>query len=516
MAAFSDLSEAVDVIVLGGGPTGLVLANLLGLAGVRTLVIERDADVFPVPRATHIDEETLRHFQLTGLMPYLEPYTSSFGAMQVLDADGRRLFQEAIAQPLAAHYYAGSRFFDQPAFERILRDGLARFPHVTLLAGVEADLLHQSADGVTVTAHHRTDGKVVTQQGRWLVGADGGRSLVRTALGIEMDSLEPPREWVIVDSLLQNPADAQLLPAGFRYLFAPERLTIFADGFGANKRWEFQLGKGEAMPAEAVVRGWVAQYIPLEKITITRIAKYAHNSLVAQRWRQQRIFLAGDAAHMMPPAAGQGMCSGVRDAVNLAWKLAAIEQGTAAPTLLDTYEQERKPHLHEILRRTLFFGSRLQADSAMQRVWRRVQLQAIEGIKPLKDYLRRTYNTPPPLRQGCLSPHAALAGRHLPQYELPDHTLTDDHLGYRWTLVARPGRLTAAQLQAAEYHGLPLLPPDLTTAFTAWLDQYQIDFAIVRPDKIVFGAGTATRFPALLAELAMFCSRAGAVEMAVF
>jgi 3-(3-hydroxy-phenyl)propionate hydroxylase len=131
----ASVPDFYDVLIVGGGPTGLVLANLLGLAGVRTAVLERAIQVYPVPRATHIDEETLRHFQLTGLMAELEPHTSPFGVVELFDEDGAVVFQEEVTARHTVHHYLGSRFFDQPAFERILRAGLSRFSHVALLTG---------------------------------------------------------------------------------------------------------------------------------------------------------------------------------------------------------------------------------------------------------------------------------------------------------------------------------------------------------------------------------------------
>jgi len=183
-----------------------------------------------------------------------------------------------------------------------------------------------------------------------------------------------------MDSLLKQGQGNGALPNNFRFVLERERPTIFAYGTGRHKRWEFQLGIGEAMPDELTMKSWAAKYAAPDTIEVTRVAQYAHHSLVATRWRQNRLFLIGDAAHMMPPSAGQGLCSGIRDAINLAWKLGAAPKGQAATPLLDTYEEERKPHLYAILRRTLFFGSRLQGGTPLQRLWRYVQLRAIQQV----------------------------------------------------------------------------------------------------------------------------------------
>jgi 3-(3-hydroxy-phenyl)propionate hydroxylase len=364
--------------------------------------------------------------------------------------------------------------------------------------------IEQAEQIITITALDIETNQSLKYTANYLVGADGGRSIVRTALNIAMNALEPARDWVIVDTLLKNPADANLLPNSFRYVFNPERLTIFAYGIGINNRWEFQLGKDEAMPTDEVIKSWVAKDISLDKIDIIRIAKYAHNSLVATKWRENKIFLAGDAAHMMPPSAGQGLCSGVRDAVNLAWKLVAVIQNHAPHSLLDTYEEERKPHLLEILKRTLFFGNRLQGDNPLERLLRKIQIQAIEFITPLKEYLRATHNTPPIFTSGFLSKHSALSGKYLPQFAI-NNQLTDDIIGYNFVLVALPNSLTTEQIKQVKDKNFVILHENIDlsqTNYATWLQKNDIDFALIRPDKIIFGAGKKAKFDVIFSELA--------------
>ncbi|TAE03654.1 MAG: hypothetical protein EAZ97_01190, partial [Bacteroidetes bacterium] len=257
----------------------------------------------------------------------------------------------------------------------------------------------------------------------------------------------------------------------------------------------------EKMPSEEIIKSWVAKYISLDKIEITRIAKYAHNSLVAKKWQEKRIFLAGDSAHMMPPSAGQGLCSGVRDAVNLAWKLESVIQKKASISLLNTYEQERKPHLYEILKRTLFFSSRLQGDNALQRIWRKVQIQTIEFFSPLKEFLRNTYNSPPVLKEGFLSSKSALAGKHFPQFEL-NKQLTDDLIGYRFAVAILPNTLTNSQIDALKTQNILILNEilEFQPLFSDYLKKNKVDFALIRPDKIIFAAGKSADFDLIFKE----------------
>jgi 3-(3-hydroxy-phenyl)propionate hydroxylase len=455
-----------DVIVIGCGPTGAVLALLLAKQGLHITVIERD-EVFAVPRATHVDEETLRNFQLTGLINELLQYTQPFGTMQVLK-NGKVLLQEEIIQPQAEHGYKGSRFFDQPEFEHTMRAALQTMPNVELIIGEEAKAITQEGVLVTVTTNKNS------YTATYAVGCDGGRSMVRQQLNISMQALEPARDWIIVDSILKDTKDSILLPDKFCYYLEKERLTINAHGFGHHRRWEFQLQPGEAQPADDKVKQWVANYINLDKIDITRIAKYAHNSLVAERWQVGNIFLAGDAAHMMPPSAGQGLCSGVRDAVNLAWKLGDVIKGTAAPTLLNTYEPERKTHLYQILKRTLFFGRQLNGDAALQRVIRNIRLRVIEGLPALKAFLLNKFNTP--TRLVVADNNHLLCGQHLPQFGN-----SDDTIGYRHALIAKTNCLTPTEISEASAKDWAIVQG----IYDEWLTKTGVSKITVRPDKII-------------------------------
>ena len=486
-----------DVVVIGCGPTGLVLASLLGGLGVRVAVLERDADVYPTPRATHIDEETLRNFQATGAMAALEVHTAPFGRVDVVDEDGESLLSDEVGDPAAPHGYLGSRFFDQAAFERALRAGLGRYPHVALHTGVEAVGVDDGGESVTVRARAVDTGATRRLRAQWVVGCDGGRSFTREALGVEMELLAPKRHWLIVDTLLRDPADAERLPGNFRYVLDPERLTIYAHGFGRNRRWEFQLGEDEPTPDETTIRAWIARFIDPARVEVVRVAPYAHRSLVARRWRVGRALLAGDAAHMMPPSAGQGMCSGVRDAVNLAWKLHRVLAHGAPPSLLDTYERERDRHVREILAGTLAIGNRLEAQGAFQRWRRRNELRLIANLPAaLQSFVRQHMLRRPHLTDGLLDAASSLRGQHLPQVDVWRDGLrcaSDDALGYRFALVCG-APLAARDVERARR--LDVTPwrlgaelAEVDGALARWMREREVEWALVRPDRVIFSAG---------------------------
>lgn len=490
--------QACEVIIVGCGPTGVVLANLLGASGVSTLVLERDAELFPLCRATHMDEETLRNLQATGLLPSLEPHTAPFGVVEVADEHGAVLFAEQIRERDNAHGREGSRFFDQPALERVLRGGLARYPSVTLRTGAEVIAIDADDGGAELRTREPEGERCY--RGSWVVACDGGRSVVRAALGIAMRSLAPRRQWLIVDATLNDPSDAARLPGCFRYVLAPERLTLYAHGIGLNRRWEFQLDEGEAPPDAATLRRWLQPFIDPDRLTLLRVAPYAHSALIAERWREGRVLLAGDAAHMMPPSAGQGLCSGVRDALNLAWKLARVVRGHSPPSLLDSYEHERSWHVGEILAGTLFIGSRLEANGPVQRWRRHTEMRLLSQLPTgLRALLRQHALRHPVITRGCLDESAPLRGSHVPRAVLRGGEDLDDRVGYRFSLILRDGLSPGGALPPGV---LPLrLHAELDGCLRAWMDEHAIDYVLVRPDRLVFSAGRASTLPDAIATL---------------
>ncbi|MGH9799618.1 MAG: bifunctional 3-(3-hydroxy-phenyl)propionate/3-hydroxycinnamic acid hydroxylase [Blastocatellia bacterium] len=491
-----------DVAIIGCGPTGVVLATLLGQLGCKAVVIEREAEIYPIPRAAHIDEETQRNFQATGLMHKLSEHMAPFGLIDFVDEKGRVLVEDKVRIARNPHGYTGSCYFDQPAFDRILRDGLSRYPQVILHTGVEAERIADNGGGVTVYARRLADDVPLVFNAAWLVGCDGGQSLTRGVLELEMESFAPKRRWLVVDTLLKDVADAALLPNRFRYVLNPQRLTIFANGIGRNRRWEFQLGDDEEMPDEAEVLRWVSAFIDPQRLDVTRIVTYSHNALVAKTWRVGRVFVAGDAAHMMPPSAGQGMCSGVRDAINLAWKLAAVISGRAKIELLDSYGQERRPHSIQILKGTLFLSERLQANNAFQRWRRRLQIRILKAAPPLQAIFHRLTLRRPRLQPGFINKTSRLAGQHLPQVKIEwrgGETLLDDVFGYCFALLLKPEMLSAsvADWAAKRNIGVWRLGDDfkeLQGELAQWMREETLDFVLVRPDRYVFGAGAMSEF----------------------
>jgi 3-(3-hydroxy-phenyl)propionate hydroxylase len=336
---------ATAVAIVGAGPVGVVTANLLGHYGVDTVLIERETGVVDYPRAVGIDDEGLRTLQAAGLADGVLADAIQNVPLRFYDARGRCL---AEVSPSSREFgWYRRNIFMQPLAERTLRAGLERFPHVRTLLGHELVRLDQTPDGVRLDLR-REDGTPVEIDARYVVAADGGRSRIREHLGVRLVGDTHPRKWVVVDCA-NDPLDAPYTALHCD----PRRPYVCAHMPYDFRRWEFMLFPGEdseEMLTPAKVRELLRHHVPdPDAIDVVRARVYTHHSRIAERFVIGRVALAGDAAHLMPPWAGQGMNTGLRDAFNLAWKLTAIVRGTAAPSLLQSYEEERRTHARAMI-----------------------------------------------------------------------------------------------------------------------------------------------------------------------
>jgi 3-(3-hydroxy-phenyl)propionate hydroxylase len=332
-----------DVIVVGMGPVGAMTALRAAQRGLRVIAIDRSSQVYPLPRAIGMDQEIQQLFEAAGLLGSLRANSTPMRAAEFVDHDGRRVV--GVDLPPGTVGALGHPFmvaFEQPPLERDLRAAV-RAAGVEVRLGYELVSIEDHGGGVRAG--------VVSAEGtmehtaRWLIGADGAKSTVRQIRGIGRTDLGFDQRWLVVDTTLCDP-DLEL-PAGTRQICSASRVTTFVEGHGNRRRWEFRLHPDETREevlADPAIEALLAPFGTPAQLRVDRAAVYRFHATVANSFRDGPVFLAGDAAHQMPPFNAQGMCSGMRDAENLAWKLAAVARSAGGDRLLDTYEQERRPH----------------------------------------------------------------------------------------------------------------------------------------------------------------------------
>lgn len=409
------IPEETDVLVVGAGPTGLLLSNLLGSMGVRTTLVERNETTVQEPRAVSIDDESLRALQAAGLAETVAAITVKGYGSIYLGPDGRRF---AEVKPHVKEYGFDKRnAFEQPVFEATLRKALARHPSVTPAFGAELSAFHQDSDHVL--AEITTGGQTRKLRARYMVAADGGRSAVRKALHIQLEGSTFREPWLIVD--LHSTRNRCFHTEVF---CDPRRSVITLPGPGGIRRYEFKLNPGETTEEaeeESFARRLLAEVGPDGEEPIRRQKVYTFHARIAARWRQGRIFLAGDAAHLTPPFAGQGMNSGLRDAHNLAWKLDEALRMADPEDLLDSYEAERKPHAWSMIELALRMGKIMMPASVQRGRLIRMGFRFLGLYGPARDYFAQMkYKPKPRFSAGLIRPSpnaagAAAIGRMIPQ-----------------------------------------------------------------------------------------------------
>lgn len=465
------MSDAtVDVVIVGGGPVGVSMSLFCARRGLRSVVLERATAIHDLPRAIVMDDEVQRALWLHGAADGLDTVTSPLPGAEFVDADGRRIIgielPEGIEFPLS---FAPAVRYYQPDLEIFLRDH-ARRAGAELRLGVEVRSVDQDAGGVTAMLD---DGTVV--RGRWLVAADGGSSPIRKALGIEFVDQGFDQDWLVVDVRLHEGAGAHLSPFVQQWC-DPQRPATFVPGHGPYRRWEFQIQPGEER-AEMPGRVWelLAPWIGPDECDLVRAVVYRFHATVAATLRAGRVFLAGDAAHQMPPFLGQGLCTGLRDVANLAWKLAMVTEGRAGDSLLDTYDTERRPHAAGVVAHAVDSGRLI--DQLAGRGGAQTDLDsAYGGQRPF-----------PVIESGFVAGDGALRGRQVPNVVLTDGTRLDDTAGTGFVvLVDEPERFAGPSLEAWRELGAEVFVTEALAGAT-----------IVRPDRIV--AATAADGPGFTA-----------------
>lgn len=365
-----DAERLFDVVIVGLGPVGATLANLLGQRGLQVAVVESSPEVYDKPRAITADHEAMRVFQECGLAQEIAHGTIPHPGTDYLGLDGqviKRFYPQPPPHPLA---WDPTFMFVQPDLEVILRRGIARYPEVEVLLGHELLGFEEQEERVLARLRRARDSTELALNCRFLVGCDGGRSLVRRRLGSAVEDLAFDEWWMIIDAHISG--EVTLPPRAVQYC-RPSRPGTYMVGPGTLRRWEIKLLPGESpedFASEEAVRKVWRSFVNIDAFRIWRTAIYRFHALVVERWNSQRVFLAGDAAHQMPPFLGQGLCAGIRDASNLAWKLDGVCRGHFDRRLFESYSQERKPHVRTIVGHAKAFGliiGELDPVAALQR-----------------------------------------------------------------------------------------------------------------------------------------------------
>jgi 3-(3-hydroxy-phenyl)propionate hydroxylase len=490
--------DTYDVAVIGYGPTGATAANLLGQLGLKVVVIERDPDIYGRARAISTDEEVMRIWQSIGLADRLQQDMLPDRPLNFVDAAGVPFIDLKITPRGAGH--PPQQFLYQPAVDEVLREGVQRFAHVEVLLEHECLRVHPTDDGVELmVADLRTD-TLKRLRASYVIAADGGSSPTRAQLGAGYTGRTYSERWVVIDTKVLKEWDAH---DRLRFHCNPDRPTVDCPTPLGHHRWEYPAraseDEQELLSEKAIWKVLNDQGVTEQNVKILRAVIYSHHVRVADRWRLGRVFLAGDAAHAMPPWIGQGMSAGVRDAANLCWKLAAVLKGQSPESLLDSYQAERKPHVTEVTRRACRTGRVITERNRAISVVRNHLLRNILRVPAVSARLDKfTWIPDAHYRAGFFATvrHRAV-GWQVPQPWVTDAdgatVRLDDVLGGRWAILHVGPPPNGAHSWTAS--GVPTIQA-VEPTLVRWLQQKKAIAAVLRPDGFIYAAtGSDQTFP---------------------
>ena len=527
----SPLDLSTDIAIVGAGPVGLMIANYLGQCGVNVTLVEKLDSLIDYPRAIGLDDESLRTFQAVGLADNVLPHTTPWHAMRFMTPKGRCF---ADIQPKTDEFgWSRRNAFIQPLADRVLFEGLQRFDNVKVLFGRELEGFEQSDSGVQLTLKN-AEGRSERLQAKYLIGCDGGNSLVRRSLDISFEGKTAPNQWIVVD-IANDP-----LSTPHVYLCCdPVRPYVSAALPHGVRRFEFMVMPGETeaeLSKPENMRKLLAKVLPdPDRIELIRSRVYTHNARLAGRFRQGRVLLAGDAAHIMPVWQGQGYNSGMRDASNLAWKLSLVIKGLASDRLLDSYELERRDHAKAMIDLSVLAGHVLAPPKRWQGTLRDGVSWLLNYVPPVKRYfVEMRFKPMPQYTRGALivpSEKGSPVGKMFIQPKVLTDAgatvLLDEVIGENFAFIAwgcdPTWGLTTAQIAQWKTLGtrfIQVLPDvqlrapsdagndvirvgDSTGRLREWFARGSSSIALLRPDRFLAGLATPQTLGKACNELAL-------------
>lgn len=528
-------AETTQVVIVGGGPNGIAAAHYMGLYGIDCVVLEVAAEILPYPRAVGMDDEALRVLQTIGVADEAHEDMISHVPLRYYNARGV-CFAEV--NPSSTDYgWPMRNLFMQQLLEATMRKELQKRSTVELRLGHEMVELAQDADGVSLTVKDPS-GAVYALKAAYVIGADGGRSNVRKQLGVNLVGLTHPRKWVVVDATNDS------LDAPYTALHAdPQRPFVCIQLPYQQRRWEFMLMEHEneeQMCEETNIRSLIRRHIgdAVDALEIIRIRAYTHNSRVCDRFVEGRVALIGDAAHITPPWAGQGLNSGLRDVVNLCWKIAAAVKGWVNPSVIQSYDVERRGHATDLITLADNMGAVLGMTNPLMAGVRDWLFQAVDTVDSLRSHLLEfkfkpkatitrglVHHERPDLQDGdqvgqlfiqpfvqdadgqrvrldeALGPWYAVLGYRTD----PTQNLTEEDRAFWNRMETRFIQVNRSRSGRGRGHPLAaegiVCVEDVDNRLGNWFASVRDPIVIVRPDRFVAAITTVQRLPEVLVKL---------------
>ncbi len=351
-----------DVVIVGLGPTGGTLANLLALHGFSILVLEKEKSFYPLPRAVHFDDEIMRVFETIGITNTFLKHTIINKGTKFVDKKNRVILDWPRPREITENGWYPSYRFNQPDLERELRKKLKSYKKAEIKQSSSVKKIKNNKNDVHITFEDINSKKIFEIKSKYLIGCDGANSTTRSQMKTKMNNLGFTQKWAVIDLILNK--DKKNLPDRTIQYSNPSRPATYCRNVGKRRRWEFAIKKTEKIEkilSDKYIWNFLKPWLKKKDARMERKTIYTFQSALAKKWKKGRIFLAGDAAHLMPPFMGQGMCAGIRDVSNLAWKISYCLKKKHDDKLLNTYQSERSTNVKEYIETTMRMGEFVNA-----------------------------------------------------------------------------------------------------------------------------------------------------------
>ena len=459
-----------DVIIVGLGPTGGTLANLLALNGFSILILEREKNLYALPRAVHFDDEIMRVFQTIGITKKFIKNTIVNKGTKFVNSDGKVLLDWPRPKSITENGWYPSYRFHQPDLERNLRNRLKTFKKVKLMQNTEVIKIKNNKNLVNLL--FKSKNKLRKVYSKYVIGCDGARSTTREQIGSVLDNLGFTQKWAVVDLILRK--NKNKLPDRTIQYSNSERPATYCRNVGKRRRWEFAIRDNESekeILSDKYIWNFLKPWLNPKDAFLERKAIYIFQSAIARKWRKGRIFIAGDAAHLMPPFMGQGMCAGIRDASNLAWKISWCIKNNHNEKFLDSYQTERFSNAKEYIETTMRMGEFVNAVGSEN---------ITDNISSGPGGTKSMQSIKPKLGVGLGSNKDKNRGKIFPQLKMKNGETLDDKFSRSPLLLA--SSKISKKISLKKIHSIT--DKDIK-GLSNLLKSYKAEAIIVRPDRFI-------------------------------
>jgi 3-(3-hydroxy-phenyl)propionate hydroxylase len=416
-----------DVVIIGFGPTGGTLANLLALHGFSILIVEKEKSFYPLPRAVHFDDEIMRVFQTIGITDKFLKHTIINKGTKFINSKNKVVLDWPRPRLVTENGWYPSYRFHQPDLERKLRGRLKDFKKITIMQNTKVVSLKEDKDSVKIILEDVNNKKIKKISSKYVVGCDGANSTTRKQIKAKFQNLGFTQKWAVVDLILKK--DKKELPDRTIQYSNPKRPATYCRNVGKRRRWEFAIHDNERekkVLSNTYIWKFLKPWLKPSDAFMERKTIYTFQSAISKKWKKGRVFLAGDAAHLMPPFMGQGMCAGIRDASNLSWKIAYCLKNNHSDKLLSTYQSERYSNVKEYIKTTARMGEFVNA----------VGTSNITGkVSYTPDGQKSMKSIKPKLGKGLGNVQDKNRGKIFPQFKIKNGKSLDDKFSLKPILV---------------------------------------------------------------------------------